>query len=70
MYSGVIICSSFNDLLHVGAQVVVAGENQTVWARLMCSVMDLPAKALMLNCNQFNSAYGCTVCKYPGRTVR
>lgn len=31
--------------------------------------MDLPAKAIVLNCNQYNGAYGCSTCKHSGRTV-
>ena len=38
-------------------------------ARLFCAVMDLPAKASLLNCIQFNGTYGCSTCKHPGSTV-
>ena len=44
--------------------------HQIVRARLICAVMDLPAKALVLNCNQYNGAFGCSVCKNPGQMVR
>ena len=40
-----------------------------VKAKLLCVILDLPAKASMLNCNQFNGAYGCSTCKHPGVSV-
>ena len=37
---------------------------------LISCVLDLPAKATLLNCHQFNGEYGCATCKYPGVQVR
>lgn len=33
-------------------------------------VADLPAKAAVLNCNQFNDRYGCTNCEIEGKVVK
>ena len=38
----------------------------TVKAKLSLAVFDLPAKAAVLNCKQFNGNYGCSVCLNPG----
>ena len=34
--------------------------------KLVLANFDLPAKASVLNCKQFNGKYGCTVCYHPG----
>lgn len=54
-----------------GIEIHVAGETtrKIVKAKLLCVVMDLPAKANILNCNQYNGSYGCSTCKHPGKTV-
>ena len=53
-----------------GFEMPIAGlGHHVVRARLICAVMDLPAKALVLNCNQYNGAFGCSVCKHPGEMV-
>ena len=35
-------------------------------AKLVVGIFDLPAKAMVLSCKQFNVEYGCTVCLHPG----
>ena len=42
---------------------------QLVKVKLLCAVMDLPAKAALLNCTQYNGAFGCSTCKHPGSMV-
>lgn len=42
---------------------------QIIRARIISVVMDLPAKAMILHCNQYNGAFGCAVCKHPGEMV-
>jgi hypothetical protein len=32
--------------------------------------VDLPAKRLVLNCNQFNGEFSCTRCLHPGQTFK
>ena len=54
----------------IGIQVVAPdGGVCTVKAKLIYAVMDLPAKAAILNCNQYNGEYGCATCKNPGKVV-
>lgn len=54
----------------IGINVTIPGNGvHVVKAKLICAVMDLPAKASILNCMQYNGAYGCSTCKHPGRTV-
>ena len=40
-----------------------------VKAKLLIAIMDLPAKAALLNCTQYNGVHGCSSCVNPGRTV-
>ena len=49
--------------------VTIDGQQKLVKAQLLCTVMDLPAKAALLNVIQYNGEYGCTTCKHPGCTV-
>jgi len=55
---------------HIGVNVVIPGEGEkVVRAELLCAVVDLPAKAVLMNCNQYNGHCGCAVCKAPGEMV-
>ena len=57
-------------LKFAGTKILVAGKgNQTVRVQLICAIVDLPAKAMMLNCNQYNGQFGCSVCKHSGEMV-
>ena len=42
----------------------------TCKAILLMVIADLPAKAALLNCNQFNGEYGCATCLHQGESVR
>lgn len=55
-------------ILGVIVDIPVVGK-QLVKALLICAVLDLPAKAAMLNCIQYNGEYGCSTCKHPGTMV-
>lgn len=56
--------------LNIGFKVNIPGiGKKSVKATLLCVTLDLPAKAAMLNCNQFNGAHGCSTCKHPGVSV-
>ena len=46
-----------------------SGEVITTRAFLLLGTCDLPAKAAVCNCIQFNGFYGCFRCKQPGRSV-
>ena len=37
---------------------------------LLCGTADLPAKSLVMNCNQFNGSFSCMKCLDPGKTFR
>ena len=37
---------------------------------LLCGTADLPAKSLVMNCNQFNGAFSCMKCLDPGKTFK
>lgn len=49
--------------------VTIEGQEQLVKGQLLCAVMDLPAKASLLNIMQYNGEYGCMTCKHPGCMV-
>ena len=38
-------------------------------AKVLYIVADLPAKAAVKYCSQYNAKYGCTECEIPGRSV-
>lgn len=40
------------------------------FVRVLIMVADLPAKAAVLNCNQFNGRYGCSDCEIEGKVVK
>ena len=42
----------------------------TCKAKLLIIIADLPAKAALLNCNQYNGQYGCATCLHPGQQVK
>lgn len=44
------------------------GKKRTRAAILVCSA-DLPAKALIANCNQYNGYFGCNTCDGSGAAV-
>ena len=57
-------------LFLTGIEIDIPGKGkQNIKAKLLCAVLDLPAKAAMLNCNQFNGEHGCSSCKSPGIMV-
>lgn len=52
--------------------VVPVGPDKTLHtckAVLLCSTLDLPAKAKVLGFHQFNGEYGCASCEQEGRVV-
>ena len=40
-----------------------------IQAKLVLAVVDLPAKATLLCCKQYNGKFGCTVCLHPGQVL-
>ena len=64
MYLHIYIC------ITAGLEVEIPDVGKcVVRAQLLCAVVDLPAKAALLNCLQYNGRYGCSTCKHPGCTV-
>ena len=57
-------------LIITGVEVDIPNEGKCiVRGQLLCAIMDLPAKAAILNCIQYNGRYGCSRCKHPGCVV-
>ena len=53
-----------------GVVVSPPGDKQFVCqAKLLLVIADLPAKASILNCNQFNGRFGCSTCEHEGKQV-
>ena len=54
-----------------GLEVSIAGREKR---RVFCTVLtlhaDLPAKAQLLNMNQYNGAFSCILCLQPGETFK
>lgn len=62
--------SIYDELCFTGVQVDIPGFGQkTIQVKLLCAILDLPAKASLLNCNQYNGSFGCNTCKHPGVSV-
>ena len=49
-----------------GLTVMLLNGHADFKAKLVMAFFDLPAKASILNCKQFNSKFGCCVCYHPG----
>lgn len=41
----------------------------TCKVKILSCIADLPAKAALLNCTQYNGQYGCHTCKHEGQQV-
>ncbi|VDI64263.1 Hypothetical predicted protein [Mytilus galloprovincialis] len=48
----------------------VDGTSYLTKGYLICGTADLPAKSIVLNCNQFNGKYSCMRCMHPGETFK
>ncbi|CAC5415126.1 unnamed protein product [Mytilus coruscus] len=53
-----------------GIEYEIGGCKVVTQAFLICGTADLPAKSLVLNCNQFNGQYSCMRCVHPGETYK
>lgn len=63
------IASYLNLLSTLGTTIKVAKENVVIRAKLVMGIFDLPAKAAVLCCKQYNGEYGCQVCLHPGKRL-
>ena len=62
--------STLYELESKGEQIIIpGGETITSKAFLLMGTCDLPAKAPVCNCIQFNGFHGCFHCKQPGKSV-
>ncbi|XP_053391217.1 uncharacterized protein LOC128554033 [Mercenaria mercenaria] len=68
MFTRPLITSLRN--LEEGIEVTVKNQKHISKAFLVCGTADLPAKSLVLNCNQFNGKYSCMRCMHPGETYK
>ena len=59
-----------NRLFQDGVQITVEGNSLTVRLAVICSTLDLPAKASVLNMTMYNGADSCITCGEPGCVVR
>ena len=50
--------------------VIDGGQVATCRVKVLCTTLDLPAKAKVLNFTQYNGRFGCTVCKEEGMVVK
>lgn len=60
------IVKNINCLCNKGYTISLPTGDTTVYTKLVFGVFDLPAKAVVVNFQQFNGKYGCTVCYHPG----
>ena len=49
-----------------GVKIKTTSGEYNILGKLVMSVFDLPAKAIVLNSKQYNGKYGCSVCLHPG----
>ena len=53
----------------VGVRVKIGDKEVVCRVKLLMAVADLPAKASILNCNQYNGKFGCSTCEHEGKQV-
>ena len=62
------ISEMLDKLCTTGIEVNLShSHSEILKAKLVLGIFDLPAKASVLCCKQFNGEYGCTVCLHPGK---
>ncbi|XP_063425300.1 uncharacterized protein LOC134708578 [Mytilus trossulus] len=64
------LMKSLKNLESKGIEYEIGGCKVVTQAYLICGTADLPAKSLVLNCNQFNGQYSCMRCVHPGETYK
>ncbi len=56
--------------MHAGVEVTLPDGSKSICkAMLLFAVCDLPAKAALMNCNQFNGKHGCATCTIESEQV-
>lgn len=61
---------SLKQLETIGIDSEVDDTSYLIKGYLICGTVDLPAKSIVLNCNQFNGKYSCMRCMHPGETFK
>lgn len=61
---------TLRDLETNGTDFTINGQIYNSKSYLICGTADLPAKSLVMNCNQFNEQYSCLRCLHSGETFR
>eukprot|EP00105_Crassostrea_gigas_P038741 XP_019922889.1 PREDICTED: uncharacterized protein LOC105328585 [Crassostrea gigas] len=61
---------TLRDLETNGTDFTINGQIYNSKSYLICGTADLPAKSLVMNCNQFNGQYSCLRCLHSGETFR
>jgi len=59
-----------NILYYIGVQVSLPNISFTCHVAFIACTCDLPARALLMNMNQFNGFYGCSKCLQKGKIVK
>ncbi|XP_069109923.1 uncharacterized protein [Argopecten irradians] len=65
-----IFSDYMNTLYTSGVEVSIDNVKILVKLKIVCGVMDLPAKAELLNMSYFNGQYPCISCEEDGKTVK
>ena len=63
------VCSYLEILSTVGITLNTSLGSICLTAKLVMGIFDLPAKAAVLCCKQFNGEFGCTICLHPGKRL-
>lgn len=64
------LVNTLKDIEENGIEFSYKGEICSSKSFLLCGTADLPAKSLIMNCNQFNGQYSCLRCLHSGTTTR
>lgn len=62
--------SHLNALYTNGVEVFIDDDSFHVKLKIICGIMDLPAKAELLNMSYFNGPFPCITCEEEGKTVK
>ena len=63
------ISSYLHKLSIIGTTINIGKEKIIIQSKLVLGVFDLPAKAVVLCCKQYNGEYKCHVCLNPGKRM-
>ncbi|VDI58923.1 Hypothetical predicted protein [Mytilus galloprovincialis] len=64
------LVNTLKDIETNGIDFDYNGQTHNSKCFLICGTADLPAKSIVMNCNQFNGQYSCLRCMHSGETYR